>query len=734
MLRRRRAQGALLLVAVSVAALAIPAAAQQTLSITADQGLSPAFSTSIHDYVIRCTGQPVVTSVDAPPGTGVSVDHSAMQSGSFATAVRLSEGQEFSIAVRQNGSTDHFYVRCLPADFPSYTFTEEKPSPYGLFTTDSVGNYLEIFDTNGVPVWWMKRSAGALDSSVLRDGTVGFYDKGVGANEIYTLAGQPVREVRAVNGATDLHELQLLANGDYLIDTYLHRDHVDLSVLGGSSDASVLDGEAEEIAPDGHLVWSWNSGAPGHIAPADTPQSWYDALTPCGTTSNPCDLVHLNSIEPHGSEIVISARHTDAVWGLDKSSGAVRSKLGGTSRPESLTLTGDPLGSYPLRGQHDARFLADGTLTVFDDRTGLSEPPRAVHFGIDEQAHTATYIASLSDPGVTASFCCGSFRRMPDGGALTAWGGGSPVGRYAADGSRMFKLEFASSFSYRAIPVPDSTTISQVRAGMNAQYPRVDTDLPPVARFGASPNPVAVGVPTNIDASSSDDPDGVVVSYDWDFGDGTRGAGQHPSHVYSHPGDYLVRLTVHDDAGSANTVSHTVTVLSGPAIPSALFTAMPSKAPTDTPIGFDATTSHASGGTIISYAWSFGDGKSGVGPLQAHRYRHPGTYQVTLTVTSSSRLTGTMTRPVRITNRKPRARLSLAPTDVRAGESVKFIARAHDPDGRVMSYRWRFGDGGWRRGRRVRHVYGTPGLYKVMLKVTDNNGAVTKRTAMLRVR
>ena len=50
-------------------------------------------------------------------------------------------------------------------------------------------------------------------------------------------------------------------------------------------------------------------------------------------------------------------------------------------------------------------------------------------------------------------------------------------------------------------------------------------------------------------ASSSRDPDGVIVEFRWDFGDGTQGLGRTIEHTFSRSGRFPVRLTVTDDAG-----------------------------------------------------------------------------------------------------------------------------------------------------------------------------------------
>ena len=85
-------------------------------------------------------------------------------------------------------------------------------------------------------------------------------------------------------------------------------------------------------------------------------------------------------------------------------------------------------------------------------------------------------------------------------------------------------------------------------------------NIPPVASFTYSPAVISVGQAVNFDASASHDPDGTIVSYDWDFGDGTTAKGVTVSHIYSAAGSYPVSLTVTDDQGATDTITQTVTV------------------------------------------------------------------------------------------------------------------------------------------------------------------------------
>ncbi len=60
------------------------------------------------------------------------------------------------------------------------------------------------------------------------------------------------------------------------------------------------------------------------------------------------------------------------------------------------------------------------------------------------------------------------------------------------------------------------------------------------------------------DAGSSTAGDAPIVSYAWDFGDGTTGSGDYTWHFYPGPGTYTVTLTVTDADGATSTATRTV--------------------------------------------------------------------------------------------------------------------------------------------------------------------------------
>lgn len=82
----------------------------------------------------------------------------------------------------------------------------------------------------------------------------------------------------------------------------------------------------------------------------------------------------------------------------------------------------------------------------------------------------------------------------------------------------------------------------------------------PIANAGPD-RTVIIGELVSFDGSPSSDPDGDIVSYDWDFGDGYVGAGQMIDYYYGVAGGYLVTLTVTDNDGATGEATLVVTVL-----------------------------------------------------------------------------------------------------------------------------------------------------------------------------
>jgi hypothetical protein len=442
--------------------------------------LFPSYTPQVHDYVVRCRNQPVRVTTHASDPWRAQVNDQPPVGGDQSFLVPLGAGKGFTVTFSQQGSEQlhRYYVRCLPADFPTYTFTRNGPVSPEFFTADTAfapieHRYAMIFDSNGVPMWWYKIPA--QGPSVLADGTVVWFRSNGQASryEIRRLNGTLVRVLRTAAGTpVDGHDVQVRPGGGYLIGGHSQQSNVDTRAFGGSRNADILNAELQEIGPQGDLLWRWRSQ--DHVKLAETGRWWPY------TINNPhpsgYDVAHWNSIEPDGGSVIASFRQLDAVYKINKATGKVIWKLGGKHTARSLDLRRDPR-NYPLGAQHDARLLFDGSLSVFDNRTGLADPqPRMVRYRIAQGAGTATWLESITDPTVPASHCCGSARRVSNGDWLIDWGlvtigsgGAGSIGGYRPNGERSFLLSFDSTFSYRAVPVPPgAVTRQKLRQGMIA--------------------------------------------------------------------------------------------------------------------------------------------------------------------------------------------------------------------------------------------------------------------------
>jgi hypothetical protein len=453
-------------------ALADAAAHRPSLAVTSGTaGLTPRFASFRHDYAIRCNGKTVKVAVKGARHWQARVGIGREKSGSFTTRRALGAGDALTVRLRRGAHrrVHRYHVRCLPTDFPPYVFRRTHAGGPKLFALQLPNEYAAIFDGHGVPVWWYKASGETDNAEVLPDGTVAFDPVAVateqtGDYEIRRLDGSLVRVVHARGGSrVDVHELQLLPNGHYLLGRQVVYGPVDASPYGGSAAASVIGIEVQEITKGGHVVWQWNSR--DHIALSETAASWWAQAIKQG---QPYDIVHWNAVEPDGKLMLLSFRHLDAVYAVSRRTGRVVWKLGGSHTSKSLRVVGDPAGANPLVGQHDVRLQPDGTISIHDNGSGVRPHPRVVRYRINTKKHTARLVQAFDDPTTGVSICCGSARRLDSGDWLVGWGGQGFVGGYGPKGRRLFSLKTPTGFPYRANPVPDGVvTKHRLRRAMD---------------------------------------------------------------------------------------------------------------------------------------------------------------------------------------------------------------------------------------------------------------------------
>jgi hypothetical protein len=461
--------------------------------------LSPDFSSDVNDYTIRCTAGTNIVTFWATAMPGALVTLSGATSQLVVANLTLTENQAVQVVAAAPGSNPiQYWVRCLPHDLPPISATRPgSPAPgwYLMANTfrASNGNYMMILDQHGTPVWYKHAATPIANFGLLPNGDLYWHSlsgPGFGTDpravfEIHQLDGTLVGTVAAVGQATDFHELLPLPNGDSDLLAYVLRPGVDLTkcfpgIAGFGTNETVVDGTIQEISPTGALVWQWN--AADHIDCSET--TFPQRFTVGGVSV--VDLDHLNSIDvaPNG-DLIVSARHLDAVFRINRATGQIVWKLGGTPSNHDnaaiLSIHNDP-GSGFFR-QHDARLLGNGDLTVFDDRTepapptpvigpSVTGPARGVEYALDTAHQTATLVAQFVNPAGLPSFATGSTRRQPEGSTVIGWGAetGAPfpaLTEVDANGRALYQVAFpAGDWGYRVIKVPQAALdINALRAG-----------------------------------------------------------------------------------------------------------------------------------------------------------------------------------------------------------------------------------------------------------------------------
>ncbi|WP_375324239.1 PKD domain-containing protein [Flagellimonas sp. GZD32] len=263
-----------------------------------------------------------------------------------------------------------------------------------------------------------------------------------------------------------------------------------------------------------------------------------------------------------------------------------------------------------------------------------------------------------------------------------------------------------------------------------------------------NPAPVAVATatpetgeaPLNVSFTGSNSTDnGTIVSYAWDFGDGTGTSTlADPTYTYSDPGNYIAVLTVTDNEGESTTANVLITVaeVGGNLAPVAVATATPETG--DAPLQVTFTGSNSTDdGTIVSYAWDFGDGNSSTEADPTHNYMNSGNFTAILTVTDNQGLSSTANIMIQVTeaggNLAPVAVATATPETGDAPLQVTFIGSNSTDDGTIVSYAWDFGDGNSSTEADPTHTYMNSGSFTAILTVTDDQGLSSTASVLIQV-
>lgn len=264
------------------------------------------------------------------------------------------------------------------------------------------------------------------------------------ADQSYRILARVRAHGRGIN--TDLHEFQItsrntaLVLGFRMVPRNLRRYH-------GPRHGAILDNVVQEIdIRTGRVLFSWSAAR--RLSPRDS------YIRPPATGA--WDAYHVNSVtEDSDGNLLITGRHTSAVYKLDRRTGRVMWKLGG--RRSSFKVSRNARFFYP----HDAQRAPDGTLTIFDNRATARDKrgraSRGLRLLVDTQRKTATVAGAFRHPsGNVLATSQGDTRVLGGGNVFVGWGSSPWFSEYAPDGHLLFAGHFQSAWnqSYRAFKAP----------------------------------------------------------------------------------------------------------------------------------------------------------------------------------------------------------------------------------------------------------------------------------------
>lgn len=216
---------------------------------------------------------------------------------------------------------------------------------------------------------------------------------------------------------------------------------------------------------------------------------------------------------------------------------------------------------------------------------------------------------------------------------------------------------------------------------------------------------------------------GNIVSWIWDFGDGTNSTDPNPCITYNSPGTYTVTLLVKDANGCESQITYPNLIEAADTL-HADFTSDVNAA-CEAPLNVQFTNT-SSPNTGLTYAWGFGNGPTSSAKNPSMLYSSPGVYDIKLIVTNSFGCKDTMLKPGYIAIEPLVADFTSDVTSGCVGTPVNFTdLSTSNPN----TWAWDFGDGTTDTVKSPTHVYSSPGTYTVHMFAANSgscNDSITK--------
>jgi PKD repeat protein len=392
-------------------------------------------------------------------------------------------------------------------------------------------------------------------------------------------------------------------------------------------------------------------------------------------------------------------------------------------------------GSYPVAltvtDANGVTSRATATATIANVAPTVTATPGAGPFTIGAPA---TLTGTIRDPGPDSPW-----------GWTIDWGDGTPNSAGSATGTGpATSTSFTASHTYTAARSYTVAVRVTDKDGGTGTAPSqtitvgAATNGSPVAALRGAPYSGAEGAEVSLDGSTSSDPDGDALTYAWNFGDGTTGAGATPAHTYAQNGSYTVTLTVSDGKGGTSAPVSTTASISNVA-PAVVVAPTPASATVNSAVTLTGSFTDPGADGPWTYTVVWGDGTANAtgtlataatGITATHTYTAAGTPTVIFRVAEAGAagVEGSASRTLTVdaaANQRPVASIAAGPYTGTEGGSVTFTGSGTDPDGDALTYAWSFGDGTTGVGTTPAHTYAQNGSYTVSLTVSDGRGGTS---------
>lgn len=288
---------------------------------------------------------------------------------------------------------------------------------------------------NGRPVltWWRRDTFGKRVDSKFEI-----------ANRHYKV----IRRFGGGNGFTgDPHEFNLTSRDTAYVTAY-KTAVVNMSRFGGPRRGYLLDYIGQEIdIKTGLVVWEWHplGNLPLNRTYLPIPKR----------NTRPFDWFHMNSInDDKDGNILISARHTQALYKINKKTGRIMWQVGGKGSDFKLGR------GVRFGFQHDLIRQKNGTLTIFDNGAGgkhgrVNKITSAKVLRLNMKRRRVTLVRAYPDPRNLISNSQGNVDVQPNGNLFVGWGDKNACTEFAPDGKVLFDFTFAAKqVSYRCYKMP----------------------------------------------------------------------------------------------------------------------------------------------------------------------------------------------------------------------------------------------------------------------------------------